>query len=90
MAFAALGTRASGPIAMDDGSTIATSYPGFMEALMALGGRIEPGTAGDGGGRRGTAPTRRIASAPRRAVTPAPRRAGTRRAAQASRRRRDS
>jgi 3-phosphoshikimate 1-carboxyvinyltransferase len=42
MAFAVLGTRAAGPITMDDASSIATSYPGFAEALVALRGRVEP------------------------------------------------
>jgi 3-phosphoshikimate 1-carboxyvinyltransferase len=70
MAFAVLGTRASGAIAIDDASSIPTSYPGFAEALAALGGRID--TAGEGSaanGRRGAsaarggrAPARRHAS----------------------------
>jgi 3-phosphoshikimate 1-carboxyvinyltransferase len=40
MAFAILGTRASGPVTVDDGSCIATSYPRFGEALRSLGGRV--------------------------------------------------
>jgi 3-phosphoshikimate 1-carboxyvinyltransferase len=42
MAFAALGTRASGPVTVDDATGIATSYPGFAEALTALRGQVEP------------------------------------------------
>jgi 3-phosphoshikimate 1-carboxyvinyltransferase len=41
MAFAVLGTRARGPLAIDDASSIATSYPGFTEALAALRGQVE-------------------------------------------------
>ena len=41
MAFAALGTRASSPLTIDDASSVATSYPGFVDALIALGGRVE-------------------------------------------------
>jgi 3-phosphoshikimate 1-carboxyvinyltransferase len=41
MAFAVLGCRATGPVSVDDGSCIATSYPGFTEALLTLGGRVE-------------------------------------------------
>jgi 3-phosphoshikimate 1-carboxyvinyltransferase len=46
MAFAALGTRAAGPVTIDDASSIATSYPGFVAALAALGGRVEGVEAG--------------------------------------------
>ena len=42
MAFATLGTRASGPVTVDDASSIATSYPGFAEALTSLRGQVEP------------------------------------------------
>ena len=42
MAFATLGTRAAGPITVDDASSIATSYPGFAEALTSLRGQVEP------------------------------------------------
>jgi 3-phosphoshikimate 1-carboxyvinyltransferase len=72
MAFAVLGTRAAGAITMDDASSIPTSYPGFVEALAALGGWIEAAAAGGSGaanGRRGAsaarggrAPARRHAS----------------------------
>jgi 3-phosphoshikimate 1-carboxyvinyltransferase len=49
MAFAVLATRATGPVTVDDASCIATSYPGFREALRALGARIEePGTVREG------------------------------------------
>jgi len=48
MAFAVLGTRASGTITVDDGSCIATSYPGFSEALRSLGGRVEEPQAPQG------------------------------------------
>jgi 3-phosphoshikimate 1-carboxyvinyltransferase len=49
MAFAVLGTRASGPVTVDDATSIATSYPGFVDDLRALGGRVEepPGDEGD-------------------------------------------
>ena len=40
MAFAILGTRASGPVTVDDAACIATSYPGFAGALRSLGGRV--------------------------------------------------
>ena len=41
MAFALLGSRATGRVTVDDGSCIATSYPGFSEALRSLGGQVE-------------------------------------------------
>ena len=44
MAFAALGIRASGAVRVDGASAIATSYPGFVETLAALGGRVRPVT----------------------------------------------
>ncbi len=43
MAFALLGTRASAPVTVDDASSIATSYPDFVAAFGALGGRVEAG-----------------------------------------------
>ena len=49
MAFAVLGNRAAGPVTVDDGSCIATSYPGFSEALRSLGGRVEDAQAPRGG-----------------------------------------
>ena len=42
MAFAALATRARGPITIDDAASIATSFPGFLHALGSLGGGVEP------------------------------------------------
>ena len=44
MAFAVLGARASGPIEVDDASSIATSFPGFLETFLALGGRARSGS----------------------------------------------
>ncbi len=41
MAFAVLGARARGPIMIDDASSIATSYPGFVATFAALGGCVE-------------------------------------------------
>ncbi len=41
MAFAALATRASGPVTFDDASSVATSYPGFWTDLAALGAIVE-------------------------------------------------
>jgi 3-phosphoshikimate 1-carboxyvinyltransferase len=45
MAFAVLGTRALGPVTIDDASSVATSFPGFVEMLAALGGGVEPAQA---------------------------------------------
>jgi 5-enolpyruvylshikimate-3-phosphate synthase len=42
MAFATLATRAAGPVEIDDAASIATSYPGFVATLSALGGAVEP------------------------------------------------
>jgi 3-phosphoshikimate 1-carboxyvinyltransferase len=41
MAFAVLGTRAAGPVTVDDVSCISTSYPGFVDDLRSLGGVLE-------------------------------------------------
>jgi 3-phosphoshikimate 1-carboxyvinyltransferase len=41
MAFAALATRAAGPVTFDDASSVATSYPGFWAELAALGAEVE-------------------------------------------------
>jgi 3-phosphoshikimate 1-carboxyvinyltransferase len=41
MAFAVLGTRALSPITIDDASSVATSFPGFVDALVTLGGGVE-------------------------------------------------
>jgi 3-phosphoshikimate 1-carboxyvinyltransferase len=48
MAFAVLGCGARAPVEIDDASSIATSYPGFLDTLAALGGVIE---SEEGGGR---------------------------------------
>jgi 3-phosphoshikimate 1-carboxyvinyltransferase len=50
MAFAVIGARANGPVTIDDGTNIATSYPGFVRDFAALGGRIES-VEGGGEGR---------------------------------------
>jgi 3-phosphoshikimate 1-carboxyvinyltransferase len=43
MAFAVLGTLASAPVTVEDTRGIATSYPGFVDTLRSLGGRVETG-----------------------------------------------
>ncbi|MBI1795995.1 MAG: 3-phosphoshikimate 1-carboxyvinyltransferase [Candidatus Eisenbacteria bacterium] len=45
MAFAVLATRASGPVVIHGAGGIATSYPGFADALAALGGDVTSGDA---------------------------------------------
>ncbi len=40
MAFALLGTRASGPVMVEEAGGIATSYPGFAATLAELGGDL--------------------------------------------------
>jgi 3-phosphoshikimate 1-carboxyvinyltransferase len=40
MAFAVLGSRAMGPIEIDDARHVATSFPGFADAYRALGGQL--------------------------------------------------
>jgi 3-phosphoshikimate 1-carboxyvinyltransferase len=42
MAFAVLGTRASGTLTVTGAGSIATSYPAFLPTLAALGGDVEP------------------------------------------------
>jgi 3-phosphoshikimate 1-carboxyvinyltransferase len=42
MAFLVLGLAARRPVRIDDGATIATSFPGFVEAMNGLGARIAP------------------------------------------------
>jgi len=42
MAFLVLGLAASRPVRIDDGATIATSFPGFVEAMNGLGAGITP------------------------------------------------
>jgi 3-phosphoshikimate 1-carboxyvinyltransferase len=46
MAFAVLGTRATGAITVDDARAVATSFPGFAATLTALGGQVEGTTEG--------------------------------------------
>jgi 3-phosphoshikimate 1-carboxyvinyltransferase len=41
MAFLVLGTATQHPVEIDDGQTIATSFPGFAELLNGLGAHIE-------------------------------------------------
>ncbi len=41
MSFLVLGMASDKPIAVDDGAPIATSFPGFVDMMNALGGRIE-------------------------------------------------
>jgi 3-phosphoshikimate 1-carboxyvinyltransferase len=43
MAFLVLGMAAPDGMAVDDGTPIATSFPGFVELMNGLGGRIEHG-----------------------------------------------
>ena len=40
MSFLILGCRAEQPIAIDDGSFMATSFPGFVALMNGLGARI--------------------------------------------------
>ncbi|HUH83829.1 MAG TPA: 3-phosphoshikimate 1-carboxyvinyltransferase [Stellaceae bacterium] len=42
MAFLALGMAARAPVEIDDGSTIATSFPGFVALMNGLGAQIAP------------------------------------------------
>jgi 3-phosphoshikimate 1-carboxyvinyltransferase len=41
MSFLALGTRTSDPVGIDDGSFIATSFPGFVAMMNGLGAKIQ-------------------------------------------------
>ena len=41
MAFLTLGLAAEAAIAVDDATPIATSFPSFVEGMMAVGARIE-------------------------------------------------
>ncbi len=45
MAFLVLGLAAREPVAVDDGTSIATSFPGFVELLATLGARLTGGAA---------------------------------------------
>jgi 3-phosphoshikimate 1-carboxyvinyltransferase len=42
MAFLVLGMAALEPVRIDDGATIATSFPGFVELMNRLGAKIAP------------------------------------------------
>jgi 3-phosphoshikimate 1-carboxyvinyltransferase len=42
MAFLVLGLAARRPVRIDDGATIATSFPGFVETMNRLGAQIAP------------------------------------------------
>ena len=44
MSFLVLGTVTQEPVAIDDGSTIDTSFPGFAELMNGLGGKIATAT----------------------------------------------
>jgi len=46
MAMALIGTRATGPFAVEQAAGIATSYPEFELALGSLGGALEDSAAG--------------------------------------------
>jgi 3-phosphoshikimate 1-carboxyvinyltransferase len=43
MAFLALGAGAEKPVSIDDGATIATSFPEFLDLMNGLGASMEPG-----------------------------------------------
>ncbi len=45
MSFLVMGLAAQSPVAIDDGATIATSFPGFVDLMTGLGARIDGGTA---------------------------------------------
>ena len=49
MAFAAIGCRASEPVWFDDFASVATSYPGFLDTLAALGAGVVPDTGHEKG-----------------------------------------
>jgi 3-phosphoshikimate 1-carboxyvinyltransferase len=40
MAFLVMGLAAEGPVAIDDASFVATSFPGFVELMRRLGADI--------------------------------------------------
>ena len=42
ISFLVLGLAAREPVAVDDGSPIDTSFPGFVALMNALGGKIDP------------------------------------------------
>jgi 3-phosphoshikimate 1-carboxyvinyltransferase len=45
MSFLVLGTAAERPVLVDDGRAIATSFPGFLPLMQALGADIRPAEA---------------------------------------------
>jgi 3-phosphoshikimate 1-carboxyvinyltransferase len=47
MAFLVLGLGAKAPVTVDDGSAIATSFPGFVGLMNGLGARIEGAASAD-------------------------------------------
>ena len=42
MAFLVMGLAARKPVSVDDGATIATSFPHFAKLMNGMGCRIEP------------------------------------------------
>jgi 3-phosphoshikimate 1-carboxyvinyltransferase len=46
MAFLLLGAAAEKPVSIDDGATIATSFPEFLDLMNGLGASMVPGEAG--------------------------------------------
>ena len=46
MSFLMLGMAAEKPVTIDDGATIATSFPGFVALVNGLGGSIAPAPIG--------------------------------------------
>jgi 3-phosphoshikimate 1-carboxyvinyltransferase len=45
MSFLIMGLAAENPVAIDDGATIATSFPGFVDLMTGSGARIDSGAA---------------------------------------------
>ena len=45
MSFLVMGLAAAKPVTIDDGATIATSFPGFVDLMAELGARIDGGAA---------------------------------------------
>ena len=48
MSFLTLGLNAKDPIIIDDGTTINTSFPGFVETMKSLGANLNFGDRGKG------------------------------------------
>ena len=46
MSFLTLGLNAKDPIIIDDGTTINTSFPGFVETMKSLGANLNFGDRG--------------------------------------------